>query len=295
MLQSEEIIDQLRKKIADNEEEEREKQKVTTLLRDEKYKLELEINKIQNRLENALKRLEQNYECTYEDAVLKKTEIEDKEQAQQTVHRLKQRIHALGNINFTAVEEYQEVSERVTFLKTQTDDLLAAKASLDKIIHEMEVLMAQKFKDTYYEVNKTFSEVFRTMFGGGSARLELTDQHDFLHTGIEIVAQPPGKKEKNLSLLSGGERAMTAIALLFSLLSVKPSPFCVLDEIEAALDDVNVERFARFLKEYTEKSQFIVISHRKGTMEAADVLYGVSMENNGVSKLVSVKLSDYEE
>ena len=143
-------------------------------------------------------------------------------------------------------------------------------------------------------VNDTFSEVFRTMFAGGQARLELSTPNDYLLTGIEIVAQPPGKKEQRLSLLSGGERAMTAIALLFALLTVKPSPFCILDEIEAALDEVNVERFARFIKENTNKTQFIVISHRKGTMEAADTLYGVAMENNGVSRLMSVKLTDYQ-
>ena len=131
------------------------------------------------------------------------------------------------------------------------------------------------------------------VIGGGHARLELSDPEDYLLTGIEIVAQPPGKKEQVLTLLSGGERAMTAIALLFSLLTVKPSPFCILDEIESALDDVNIERFARFIKEYAEKTQFIIISHRKGTMEAADVLYGVAMENKGVSRLMSVKVSDY--
>jgi len=287
--------EQLREKIELDESEEREQQKEYQHFMEVHYQTKSIAEKLQLRLDTATKRLQQEFECDYEQAVLRKIEIEDKEQARQTVKKLKTSISSLGNINFTAIEEYQEVSERVEFLQTQMSDLSDAKASLDQIIHEMEIIMAQKFKDTYYEVNRIFSEVFHAMFGGGQARLELTDDHDFLHTGIEIIAQPPGKKEKNLTLLSGGERAMTAIALLFALLNVKPSPFCVLDEIEAALDDVNVDRFARFLQDYTAKSQFIIISHRKGTMEAADVLYGVSMENNGVSKLVSVKLSDYEE
>ena len=152
------------------------------------------------------------------------------------------------------------------FLEGQLADLTEAKASLDKVIKDMEQIMAKKFRETYVVVNQIFSEVFATMFGGGEARLQLSNPNDYLKTGVEIMVRPPGKKEQNLSLLSGGERAMTAIALLFALLNVRPSPFCVLDEIEAALDEVNVERFAKFIKEYTKKSQFIVISHRKGTM-----------------------------
>ena len=287
-------IDNLKQIIAANEEDLRQKQRLTQSLQAEKFQTELEFNKINNRLESLNQNLAENYACTFEEALLKKTEIADKEQAKKTVSKLKSKIAALGNINFAAIEEFAEVEERLEFLQKQLDDLTEAKASLDQVIKEMEQIMAKKFRETYVVVNNIFSEVFATMFGGGEARLQLSNPNDYLRTGVEIVARPPGKKEQTLSLLSGGERAMTAIALLFALLNVRPSPFCVLDEIEAALDEVNVERFARFIKEYTKRSQFIVISHRKGTMEAADVLYGVSMENDGVSKLVSVRLEDYE-
>ncbi|MBR6755556.1 MAG: AAA family ATPase, partial [Peptococcaceae bacterium] len=207
---------------------------------------------------------------------------------------LKTQLRNLGEINFTAIEEYEQVKERLTFLSTQVADLQEAKQSLNKVIQEMEKIMAKKFEETYHEVNAHFSDMFQAMFGGGKARLELSDPEDYLLTGIEIIAQPPGKKEQVLTLLSGGERAMTAIALLLSLLSVKPSPFCILDEIESALDDANVDRFAQFIKAYSEKTQFLVISHRKGTMEAADTLFGVTIEDKGVSRLMSVKMSDYE-
>ncbi|PWM49449.1 MAG: chromosome segregation protein SMC, partial [Clostridiales bacterium] len=283
----------LRLIIEKNEEILREKQKLVQNWQEKKFQTELELNKYKNRLEVLERNLAQNYECTYEEGLLSKIEITDEAQARKDAAKLKSKINALGNINFAAIEEYDEVKNRLEFLEGQLADLTEAKASLDKVIKDMEQIMAKKFRETYVVVNQIFSEVFATMFGGGEARLQLSNPNDYLKTGVEIMVRPPGKKEQNLSLLSGGERAMTAIALLFALLNVRPSPFCVLDEIEAALDEVNVERFAKFIKEYTKKSQFIVISHRKGTMEAADVLYGVSMENDGVSKLVSVRLEDY--
>ena len=285
--------DKLRAVIEKNEELLREKQKLAQNLQEQKFQTEIELNKYTSRLETLEHNLAQNYNCTYEEALLEKIEITDEAQARKDAAKLKSRINALGNINFAAIEEYDEVKNRLDFLHGQLNDLIEAKSALDKVIKEMEQIMAKKFRETYVTVNQMFSEVFATMFGGGEARLELSNPTDYLKTGVEIMVRPPGKKEQNLSLLSGGERAMTAIALLFALLNVKPSPFCVLDEIEAALDEVNVERFAKFIKEYTKKSQFIVISHRKGTMEAADVLYGVSMENDGVSKLMSVRLEDY--
>ena len=263
-------------------------------VKEQRYQLDVALNKVRLQIENALQHLSQSFECTYEEALLCKIDIDNEKEAQKRISKLKAAVQNLGPINFNAIEEHQQVQERLVFLTEQMEDLEQAKQSLNKVIKEMEQIMAQKFKETYQVVNDTFSEVFRTMFAGGQARLELSTPNDYLLTGIEIVAQPPGKKEQILSLLSGGERAMTAIALLFALLTVKPSPFCILDEIEAALDEVNVERFARFIKEYTNKTQFIVISHRKGTMEAADTLYGVAMENNGVSRLMSVKLTDYQ-
>ncbi len=285
--------EKLRQNIEKNEEILREKQKATQIWQEKKFQTEIELNKYKSRLETLEHNLAQNYNCTYEQGMLEKVEIADDLAARKETAKLKSKIAALGNINFAAIEEYDEVKNRLDFLQTQLDDLTEAKASLDKVIKDMEQIMSKKFRETYVVVNQMFSEVFATMFGGGEARLQLSNPNDYLKTGVEIMVRPPGKKEQNLSLLSGGERAMTAIALLFALLNVRPSPFCVLDEIEAALDEVNVERFARFIREYTKKSQFIVISHRKGTMEAADVLYGVSMENDGVSKLVSVRLEDY--
>ncbi|MBQ5652172.1 MAG: chromosome segregation protein SMC, partial [Peptococcaceae bacterium] len=269
------------------------KRQSTDQIREQKYQLDIQLNKIQGYLAGGYRRLAQNFDCTYEEAQEKAIELENIPQAQKRIQQLKGQLNRLGEINFTAIEEFEQVKQRLEFLKSQINDLLEAKQSLNKVIQEMEKIMAQKFAETYKEVNARFTEVFQSMFGGGQAHLELSDPEDYLLTGIEIVAQPPGKKEQVLTLLSGGERAMTAIALLFSLLTVKPSPFCILDEIESALDDVNIDRFARFIREYAEKTQFLIISHRKGTMEAADVLYGVAMENKGVSRLMSVKVSDY--
>ena len=271
----------------------RQKRQRNEQLREQKYQLELKLNKIQGYLSAGYRRLAQNFDSTYEEAQQQAVVLENIPQTQKQIQQLKGQLNQLGEINFTAIEEFEQVKQRLEFLKTQVGDLQEARQSLNKVIQEMEKIMAQKFAETYQEVNARFSEVFCSMFGGGQAHLELSDPEDYLLTGIEIVAQPPGKKEQVLTLLSGGERAMTAIALLFSLLTVKPSPFCILDEIESALDDVNIDRFARFIRQYAEKTQFIIISHRKGTMEAADVLYGVAMENKGVSRLMSVKVSDY--
>ena len=262
-------------------------------LREQKYQLDLSLNKVQGYLSGGFRRLAQNFDCTYEEAQAKAVALENIPQTQRRIQEIKGLLGRLGEINFTAIEEFEQVQQRLQFLQKQVADLQDARQSLNKVIEEMEKIMAQKFAETYREVNARFSQVFQSMFGGGQARLELSDPTDYLLTGIEIVAQPPGKKEQVLTLLSGGERAMTAIALLFSLLTVKPSPFCILDEIESALDDVNIDRFARFIRDYAAKTQFIIISHRKGTMEAADVLYGVAMENKGVSRLMSVKVSDY--
>lgn len=219
----------------------------------------------------------------------------DQEEAIAEKARLKQAIKALGELNFTAVEVYEEVSERVIFMRTQMSDLKEAEKQLMKLIAEMEAVMSERFSKTYHHINRLFDEIFQSMFRGGSARLELSMPKNYLETGVEIIAKPPGKRERILSLLSGGERAMTAIALLFALLHIKPSPFVILDEIEAALDEANVDHLADFIKEYSQKSQFIIISHRKGTMEASDVLYGVTMDKDGVSKLLSVRLEDYLE
>lgn len=208
------------------------------------------------------------------------------------VREWKNMIRELGDVNVGAIEQYKEVKERYEFLTVQREDILEAEEKLQKIIEELSQLMEKQFREQFKVISENFSQVFQEMFGGGKAYLKLTDAENVLESPIEIVAQPPGKNLQNMQLLSGGERALTAIAILFSILKMKPSPFCILDEIEAALDDANVSRYARYLKQFAEETQFIVITHRKGTMEHADVLYGVTMQEKGISKLISVDFSD---
>ena len=210
------------------------------------------------------------------------------------VKEWKNKIRELGDVNVGAIEQYQEVKERYEFLTAQRTDILDAEEKLRQIIEELSQLMENQFREQFKVISENFSEVFREMFGGGKAYLKLTDADNVLESPIEIVAQPPGKNLQNMQLLSGGERALTAIAILFSILKMKPSPFCILDEIEAALDDANVSRYARYLKQFAEETQFIVITHRKGTMEHADVLYGVTMQEKGISKMISVDFSEAE-
>ncbi len=211
------------------------------------------------------------------------------------LNELQKHIKALGEVNISSIDEYNSVKERFDFLVAQLDDLVNAKQSLIKVISSIENEMINKFKDTFEVIKSNFNEIFGILFDGGHADVKLEDMENCLETGIEILAQPAGKKLQSLNLLSGGERAMTAIALLFAILKTRPTPFCILDEIEAALDDVNVYKFANFLRGFVDNSQFVIITHRKGTMEIADTLYGVTMEEYGVSKLVSVKLEDYKE
>jgi len=248
--------------------------------------------KLDVQTENLHQNLWEKYEMSYDQG----TQWIDPDKGKLTqgeLQSLKNKIKALGHVNVEAVEEYRETKERFDFLDQQQKDLLEAKKSLNRIIEEMESTMKVQFLDQLKIIKKEFDVTFSRLFGGGKADLVLEDENDPLETGINILARPPGKKLQSLSLLSGGERALTAIALLFAILKIKPSPFCVLDEIEAALDESNVHRFAGFLKELSADTQFIVVTHRKGTMEAADTLYGVTMETEGISKLVSVKMKDY--
>ncbi len=219
----------------------------------------------------------------------------DEQLTREKVEDLKRRLASLGPVNPGAVEEFTEVSERHIFLTDQRNDLIEAKNTLHEAMSEMDVEMSMRFSTTFNAIQNRFRHVFKEMFGGGDADLILTQPNDLLETGVEIVARPPGKKLQNLSLLSGGERALTAIALLFSIIEVRPVPFCILDEVEAALDEANVIRYSKYLKKSSEKTQFIVITHRKGTMEGADVLYGITMQESGVSRLISVKLSEVPE
>ncbi|WP_225999237.1 chromosome segregation protein SMC [Paenibacillus sp. BJ-4] len=255
---------------------------------------EIGVNRLDVELENVLKKLSDDYELSYELAKQRYPVPEDIEGTQAEVQRLKHGISELGEVNLGAIEEYQRVHERYTFLDEQKSDLVEAKTTLYQVIREMDDEMSKRFKSTFDAIRREFGTVFSKLFGGGRADLVLLDPERLLETGIDIVAQPPGKKLQNLQLLSGGERALTAMALLFAILHVKPVPFCVLDEVEAALDEANVVRFAQYLREFSQQTQFIVVTHRKGTMEESDVLYGVTMEEGGVSKLVSVKLDSDE-
>ncbi|MDR5658291.1 chromosome segregation protein SMC [Serpentinicella sp. ANB-PHB4] len=258
------------------------------------YKLDIKRNRLEAQQQNFYNRLWDEYEMTYVDAQKVKIDIGDITSTSKKIKDYKHEIKSLGNINLEAIDMYEEVKKRYEFLNTQQEDLILAKKSLLKVIQELEVTIKNKFLEQFKIIKKNFNNVFTKLFGGGKADLILLDEENILDCGIDIVAQPPGKKLQNLTLLSGGERALTAISILFAILLVKPTPFCILDEIEAALDDANVFRFADFLKELSVRTQFIVVTHRKGTMEAADALYGVTMEQEGISKLVSVRLVDIE-
>ncbi|MFS0643525.1 chromosome segregation protein SMC [Siminovitchia sp. 179-K 8D1 HS] len=253
---------------------------------------ELKKNRLEMELENYAHILKNEYALSYEQAKAEYPLEETPEEAKGRLERLKSEIREMGSVNIGAIDEYERVNSRYEFLTEQQRDLLKAKGTLEQIMDEMDGEMVKRFGQTFASIQQSFEDVFRSLFGGGRAKLELTAPDDLLNTGVEIVAQPPGKKLQNLSLLSGGERSMTAIALLFSILKVRPVPFCVLDEVEAALDEANVHRFSNYLKEFSQNTQFIVITHRQGTMAGADVLYGVTMQESGVSKLVSVKLEE---
>ncbi|WP_066507223.1 chromosome segregation protein SMC [Abyssisolibacter fermentans] len=259
---------------------------------EELSKIDLKSEKYNIQLENYNNKLWEQYEMSYQMALNYKEEIENINIIKNEVGRLKKSIKALGNINIDSIQQFVQVKERYEFITKQRNDLIHAKSSLNKVITDMEINMKDKFKANFLLIKKHFNEVFIKLFGGGKADIYLQNEEEVLTTGIEIIAQPPGKKLQNIMLLSGGEKALTAIALLFAILKLKPTPFCILDEIEAALDDANVYRFADYLKDYSSNTQFIVITHRKGTMEAVDTLYGVTMEEKGVSKVISLKLTD---
>ncbi len=245
--------------------------------------------------DHALEQLTAEYRISFEEARAGSEMLNESDASLRRCElRLEREIENLGAVNPAAVEQYEAVSERYEFLQRQYTDLSEAKMNLEAVISEINSGMAKRFKEAFIKINEYFSECYVRLFGGGTASLKLTDPKDVLGSGIDIEVQPPGKNLQSLFLLSGGERALTVIALLFALLSYQPAPFCILDEIDAALDEANVDRFAKFLAAYAENTQFIVITHRKGTMEAAHVLHGVTMEESGVSKLLSVKLSEKE-
>ena len=261
-------------------------------LQDELKNHEIIVSKLDVRLDNLLEILSNDYQLTYEKAKENYELNIPIDEARVLVTKLKREIKSLGEVNVSSIDEYKQVSERYEFLINQKEDLLRARDMLLDIIKQMDDVMKDKFSETFKKVEIEFKKTFRTLFGGGEAELKLTEPNNILETGIDIVATPPGKKLKHISLLSGGEKTLTAISLLFAILNVRPVPFCVLDEVEAALDEVNVDNFGKYLSSYKDKTEFIVITHKKKTMEYADTLYGVTMQESGVSKLVSVKLQD---
>ena len=259
------------------------------------FKLNASIEKISEKSESLTNYMWEEYELTYNMASeFKDDSLTDISALKREISAVKGKIKQLGDVNVNAIEDYKAVSERYEFLKTQHDDITKAEENLMSIISELDRSMREQFAEKFKEIRIMFSKVFKELFGGGKADLELVDDEDILETGIKINAQPPGKKLQNMMQLSGGEKSLTAIALLFAIQSLKPSPFCLLDEIEAALDDSNVKRFAKYLNKLTKDTQFIVITHRKGTMEAADILYGITMQEKGVSTLVSVNMIENE-
>ena len=253
---------------------------------------EIEVNRMDVKLDNLLNLLNETYNMTYEKATsLYKLEL-DSESARSKVGTLKKKLKDLGEVNLAAPSEYEKVSTRYEFLISQREDLVKAENTLLEIIKEMDSVMKNEFINTFNIINKNFTETFNELFKGGTAELKLTDESDLLETGIEIVASPPGKKLTSISLLSGGEKTFTAISLLFAILKSRPVPFCILDEVEAALDEVNVDSFGQYINRLKNKTQFILITHKKKTMEYVDLLYGITMQESGVSKLVSVKLEE---
>ena len=281
--------------MSSEERELKESQKQLQGIMKDIQKKEVRENRLDVELENLLSQLQQEYTLTYERATQQYNFVEDLDTAKEKVQKLKNSIDSLGTVNLGAIDEYDRITERNAFLTKQRDDLVEGKETLYAIIHEMDHEMKTRFSETFEQIKEEFSVVFKELFGGGSAQLKLTDPNNLLDTGIEMIAQPPGKKLQHLGLLSGGERSLTAIALLFAILRVRPVPFCVLDEVEAALDEANVVRFANYVRQHSASTQFIVITHRKGTMEKADVLYGITMQESGVSRLVSVRLEETEE
>ena len=285
-------IEELRRK---NEERiASDKLKNNTLRNLEKDLHEKEVleNRIEIKMDTMLETLNSDYELTFEKAKATTHLDVDPEEARQKVNSYKATIKRLGMVNLAAIEEYERVNTRYEFLTKQKEDLLKAEDTLLEIMNEMDDVMKEEFSNTFTQISKEFKQVFKELFGGGNAELKLTDPNNLLTTGVEIVASPPGKKLTTISLLSGGEKTLTAISLLFAILNVRTVPFCLFDEVEAALDEANVSEFGKYLNHYKNKTQFLIITHKKKTMEYANTLYGITMQESGVSKLVSVKLNE---
>ena len=304
-----EVQAQLKEAKAKRDELEKEKTTIQSrllFLDDEKMRLSTEVNKLQDKknqqemnlikidtdIETMQEKIWEDYELTYNSALPFKLEMFDVKSGLQEISKIKKQITLLGNINVNAIEDYQNLLDRHGVMYEQAQDLIKAEQDIKTIIKDLSDEMVNRFVTEFNKINENFGIIFKELFGGGNARLEITDKNNILESGVEIYAEPPEKKLKNTQLLSGGEQALVAIAILFAILRLKPMPFCLLDEIEAPLDEANVYRFVQYLKKYSGDTQFIVITHKKPTMEYSDVLYGITMEEKGVSKVVSVKLSD---
>ncbi|URZ87708.1 chromosome segregation protein SMC [Floricoccus penangensis] len=284
----------LQAQLDDLEDENAENINLRQVVGDKRTRLEMELEQSKNYLLSRQSLLTDNYHMSFEEAKDKSTDIEDLKQSEMKLRDLEKAIRALGVVNLDAIIQYEEVSTRYDFLNTQKEDLLQSKEMLLTTISDMDEEVKVRFKTTFEAIRESFKMTFTQMFGGGNADLELTSD-DLLEAGVEIAVQPPGKKLASLNLMSGGEKALTALALLFAILRVRTVPFVVLDEVEAALDEANVKRFGDYMTRFDGASQFIVVTHRKGTMAAADVMYGVTMQESGISKIVSVKLKDIDE
>ena len=284
--------DDLEKRSVELRQLEREKNSERELASNEYSRLEERKTNLQKQFDDIIAKLWDEYELTRSEAIKQAVEIEELSVAKSRLAELKQKIKSLGNVNVSAIEEYKEVSERYEFMKTQVADVENSKKEIERLISELTKQMKEVFVVSFAEINKNFTATFKELFGGGTASLELSDPENILTSGIDIIVHPPGKIVVHLEALSGGEKALVAIALYFAILKVRPAPFCVMDEIEAALDEVNVDRFAQYLRNLTESTQFILITHRRGTMEEADVLYGVTMQDEGISKLLELRTSE---
>ena len=261
-----------------------------------KEKLSGEVTRLEERRDTALRDNDGIiHELTRSEASAIAEKIEDMAQAQRDLNEIKNKIRGLGNVNVEAIEEYKEVSERYKFMSEQLEDVCSSKAELENIISGLTEEMRRIFAESFAEINRNFKEIFVELFGGGTAELILTDPENVLESGIEISVAPPGKVIKNLISLSGGEQSFVAIAIYFSILRLRPAPFCILDEIDAALDEVNVRKYAQYLKKFTDTTQFVLVTHRRSAMEEANVLYGVTMQEDGISKLLKMEQVDFQE
>lgn len=281
-------------KVSEADKKLRDQQQALTSADEQLHRAEVQAERTDLELNHALGRLGDTYHISYEWAQERYPAVVDVQATRRAAEGLKRQIAALGEVQMGAIEEWARLSERMSFLQRERDDLENARTSLGTLMDEIDTEMSTRFEQAFNQIRLEFQVSFRNLFGGGRADLELTNPDDLLNTGIDVIAQPPGKKLQNLNLMSGGERALTAMALLFAILRVRPVPFCVLDEVEAALDEANVSRFAQQLRQFSGETQFIVITHRRGTMEEADVLYGVTMPESGISSLIGVRIGDSE-